>query len=99
MLSALMKELQWQKIGVCKDGKEYIIATASSFQPSVHVEGVTMVEADVTSELKVQVWMLEDMGAFLPLDKCLVVMVADALTPHLTKDPDFESGLRLRQIR
>ena len=93
-----MKDLHWQKIGICKEDEEYVIFTASSFQSAVNVEGVTIVEADVTPELKLRVWMLDEMGAFRPLDKCLVVMVADALVPYITADPEFKTSLEVRQL-
>ena len=70
----------------------------SSFQNQVHVEGLFSMETDITETLSLKVWMLDELGSFTPLDKSLVVMVADALLPHVLQDPDLKNHSTLRQL-
>jgi UDP-GlcNAc:undecaprenyl-phosphate/decaprenyl-phosphate GlcNAc-1-phosphate transferase len=86
-LQVAMLHLHWKRVRITCDLQEVFSLTDSSFQQSVHVEGLIQLNISLSNGLDMNVWILEESGYFLPLDKSLAVMIADCLYPHLLQDP------------
>ena len=97
-LQGVLSHLGWKRVTITKDMKEVYTIQSSSFQQTVHVEGLVALTIAMPNGLDMKVWLLEEAGVFIPLDKSLVVMVADSLFPHLQQDPTCQKST-VHQLR
>jgi len=97
-LNGIMETLHWKKVEIKKCERVVFMEVERSFQDDIHFEGLLALEIKLTDTIVMNVWMLDEMGSFLPLDKSLAVMVADSILSHLLNDPDLKEEATLRQV-